>query len=78
MGVLVYENLDRPSNVHVQPRKPNMHQKQRGEEIEGSDSAHLLFSHETPPGVLNPGLGSSAQDGHRDVGASPEEGDRDD
>lgn len=32
------------------------------------------FSTETPPGILHPVLGSSAQEGQGPIGVSPEEG----
>jgi len=45
---------------------------QNGQQVEGGDSAPLLCSGETPPGVLRPTLKSSAEEGHRPVGAGPE------
>jgi len=44
-----------------------------GQQVEGSDSAPLLCSGETPPGVLCPALEPSAQEGHGPGGAGPEE-----
>ena len=38
----------------------------------------LLYSQETPPGLLRPVLKPSAQDGHGAVGAGPEDGHKDD
>jgi len=55
---------------------PGLHQKQHGQQKEGGDSAPLLYSRETPPGVLHPALEPSAQE--RPVGAGPEEGHKND
>ena len=55
---------------------PGLHQKQCGQQVKGGDSASLLCSGETPPGVLCPSLEPSAQGRYGPVGARPEEGDR--
>jgi len=52
---------------------PGLHQKKHGQHVEGGDSAPLLRSGESPPGVLCPVLEPSAQDRHGPVGAGPEE-----
>jgi len=57
---------------------PGLHEKKRGQQVEGSDSAYLVHSGETPPGLLHPSLESPAQEGHGAVGAGPEEGHKDD
>jgi len=57
---------------------PGLHQEQRGQQVKGGDSALLLCSGETPPGLLRPALKPSAQEGHGCVGAGPEEGHEDD
>ena len=50
-----------------------------GQQVEGGDSAPLLCSGETPPGVLRPALDvPSAQERHGTVGAGTEEGHKND
>jgi len=57
---------------------PGVHQEKHDQQVEGGDSAPLLCSGETPPGVLHPALKPSAQKRHRAVGVGPEEGHEDD
>jgi len=52
---------------------PGLHTQQHGQQGEGGDSAPLLHSGETPPGVLRPALEPSAQDRPGAVGVGPEE-----
>jgi len=52
---------------------PGLHHTQHGQQIERGDSALLLCSGETSPGVLHPALKLSAQDRHGPVGAGPED-----
>jgi len=52
---------------------PRLHHKQRGQQVEGGDSAPLLHSGESPSGVLCPALEPSAQERDGAVGAVPEE-----
>ena len=63
-------------NVHLQPRKPTiswLHKKKRGQQVKREDSAPLLHTGESPPGVLRPVLGSPVQDRCGPVRAGPEE-----
>ena len=46
--------------------------------IEGGDSAPLLYSRDTPPGVLCPALEPPTEEGRGCVGEGPEEGNEDD
>jgi len=55
-----------------------LHQKKHDQQAEGGDSAPLLHSGETPPGVLRSALEPSVQEGHGDVGAGAEEGHKND
>jgi len=48
------------------------------QQVRGGDSASLLRSGETPAGVLRPALEPPAQERHGPVGASPEQGHKDD
>jgi len=47
-------------------------------QVTGCDSAPLLHSGETPPGVLHPALEPSAQERHGPFAAGPEEGHKND
>jgi len=67
LGVLVDEKLDM-SQPH-----PGLHQEKHGQQVEGGDSAPLLHSCKTPPGVLRPALEPPAWERHGRVGAGPEE-----
>ncbi|GAB0179044.1 mitochondrial enolase superfamily member 1 [Grus japonensis] len=80
LGVLIDEKLNMSWQCVLAESQPypGLHQKQRYQQVEGGNSAPLLRSHETPPGVLRPGLGSPVQERHGAVGASPEEGHEDD
>ena len=53
---------------------PGLHQKKRGQKVEGGDSVPLLRSGDSPPGVLHPALEPSAQEKCEPVGESPEKG----
>jgi len=67
--------------VHSRPEDqlyPGLNQKQRGQQIRGGDSAPLLCSGETTPGVLCPALEPSAWGRHGAVGAGREEGHKND
>jgi len=53
---------------------PGLHQAKHGQQVEEGDSAPLLCSGGTPPGILSPALEPSAQERHGPVGAGPEQG----
>jgi len=72
LGVPVDEKLN------MSQQCAGLHPEQRGQQGERVDSAPLLCSCETPPGVLHPALEPPAQEGHGCVGAGPEEGHEDD
>jgi len=76
LGVLVDEKLDMSHqccahNPEGQPY-PGLHEEKRGHQVKGGDSAPLLCSGETPPGVLHPALEPPAQERHGPVGVGPE------
>ncbi|PKU34132.1 rna-directed dna polymerase from mobile element jockey-like [Limosa lapponica baueri] len=82
LGVLVDEKLDMIWQMHAggpeSQLHPGLHQEKCGQQVEGGDSAPLLHSDETPPGVLCPALESTAQEGHGPVGTCPAEGHKND
>ena len=59
-------------------QRTGLHQKKRGQQVEGGDSTPLLRSREIPPGILRSALGLPTEEGHGPAGASPEEGHEDD
>lgn len=52
---------------------PGLNPNQRDQSVEGGDSAPLLLSFDTPPALLHPALGSSADGRCEPTGISPEE-----
>ena len=53
---------------------PALHQKMRGQQIEGGDPAPLLCAGEASSGVLHPDVEPSVQERHGLVTVCPEEG----
>jgi len=56
---------------------PGLHQKKRGQQVNGGDPAPLLHSDKTSRRVLCPALELSAQERYGPVGAGPDEGHKD-
>lgn len=62
LGVLVYGKLDMSQQCALSPEShlyPGLHQKKRGQQVEGGDPASLLCAGETSPGVLHPHVWST-------------------
>jgi len=78
--VLMDEKLDMTTCARCRESQPysGLHQEKHGQQDEGGDSAPLLRSGQTLPGVLRPALEPSAQEGHGADGAGPEESHKDD
>ena len=57
---------------------PGLHQEKGVQQAKGGDSAPLLHSGETSPGVLRPALEPSVQERRGPVGVGPEEGHKND
>lgn len=75
LGVLVDEKLDMDQLVCVlAAQKANCILGWIKSSVASKSREGILHSGETPPGVLHPVLGSSAQNGQGSIGASPEEG----
>jgi len=77
LGVIADEKMDMTQTCACSPEGqpyPGLHQKQRGQQGKGGDSAPLLHSGVTPPGVLRPAPEPSAQARHRPDGVCPKEG----
>ena len=66
-----------PCSLESQPY-PGLHQKQCGQQGERGDPALWLCAGESSPGILHPGVESSALERHGPIGERPEEGRRND
>ncbi|PKU34812.1 rna-directed dna polymerase from mobile element jockey-like [Limosa lapponica baueri] len=83
LGVLVDEKLNTSQQCVLAAQKANhilgcIKRSVARSVVTGGDSAHLLCSGETLPGVLCPALESSTQEGHGPVGMGLAEGHEDD
>ncbi|KAJ7410394.1 rna-directed dna polymerase from mobile element jockey-like [Pitangus sulphuratus] len=82
LRVLVEKELSMSQQCVLRAQKANCCTLGSSKEIspagEGGDSPALLHSHETPPGVLHPALVFPRKEGCGLVGASPEEGHKED
>ena len=56
-----------PHSPERQPY-PGLHQKMRGQQVQGGDPVPLIFTSEASPGVLRPDVESSGQERHGPVG----------
>jgi len=72
--VLAAQKANHTLHKHRNCLYPGPQKQRRGQQVERADSAPLLCSGETPPGVLCLSLEPSAQERHGLVGAGPEEG----
>jgi len=80
LGVLLDEKLDTSQQRALAAPKANhiVGCIKCGQQAEGGDSAPLLHSYEYPPGILNPALEPSTQEGFAPVGVVPEVGHKND
>jgi len=80
LGVLVDDNMTQRCELAAQKANGILGciQSSVASRSRERDSAPLLSSGESPPGVLHPALEPSAQERHGPIGVGPKEGHRDD